>query len=159
MLFAKIIKFKAVLTLRPHHLIDIIRNIGQKRPVSAHPYGHDQHNITRRIMENRDEQVRFKSAADDVCAPCMHLDLNGQCNDVLPQFEHRVMKQKYNDELDTTLLDFLRINENTVMTVSEFVDLIETNLEDLVPLCTHPGESFESRRDGLVNGIKQLRKI
>lgn len=145
-----------MLHLRPHHLIDIIRNIGHQRPLVPHDYGHAQHAITRRILDDPNQDIHFVLDADDLCSPCVHLK-NGTCDDLLPQFSHPVLKQNYNNELDHILVRFFEIAEGCVLPLTEFVQLVEENLEGLIPLCTHPGESYEYRREGLMKGIKILR--
>jgi hypothetical protein len=73
-----------MIKLRPHHLIDIIRNIGQERPVVPHPYGHAQHTITQAILDGAEQEILLTIGADDLCKPCIHLSREGICDDVLP---------------------------------------------------------------------------
>jgi hypothetical protein len=146
-----------MLLLRPHHLIDIIRNIGQGRPVEPHPYGHAQHIITRAILDGTEYEIRFTVGADDLCRPCIHLTAEGWCEDILPQLENRVLKQVYNDDLDHRVMEYLGLKEDSVITLSAFLDLIAKNLSGLVAICTHPKEDENSRRFGLENGIAILR--
>jgi hypothetical protein len=147
----------SMLNLRPHHLIDIIRNIGQNRPVVAHPYGHAQHTITKAIIDGTEQEIRFVVDADDLCKPCIHLTSEGICKDVLPQLERKVWKQQYNDELDHRVLEHLGLQEGVVVTLNEFLKLIESKLTGLIPVCTHPKEDEGSRRQGIEKGIEKLR--
>ena len=147
-----------MLHIRPHHLIDIIRNIGQGRPVVPHPYRHAQHTITQAILAGTEREIRFVIGADDLCKPCIHLTADGMCEDILPQLEYRVLKQQYNDDLDHRVLEYLGLMENSVVNLTAFLDRIEKNLTGLVTICTHPKEDEGSRRFGLENGITLLRE-
>ena len=147
-----------MLHLRPHHLIDMIRNIGQDRPVIPHPYGHAQHIITRDILSGAEHEIRFVVGADDLCKPCIHLTAEGICRDILPQLEHTVSKQQYNDELDHKVLEHLGLQEGMTITLNEFLHLMENNLNGLIPICTHPKEDVFTRQQGLERGIRILKK-
>lgn len=142
--------------LRPHHLIDIIRNIGQERPNVPHPYGHAQHIITSRLLGQSIKEVQFIIGADDLCKPCKHL-INGKCEDMLPQLEGKVSKHHYNNDLDRRVAEYLGLKEGEIMRLDEFLDMIEQKLTGLIPLCSHPKENMETRLDGLQKGIEKLR--
>ncbi len=147
-----------MLHIRPHHLIDIIRNIGQGRPVVPHPYGHAQHTITQAILAGTEHEISLLIGADDLCKPCIHLTAEGICEDILPQLEYRVLKQEYNDDLDHRVMEYLGLKENTVVSLATFLDMIEKNMAGLVTICTHPKEDESSRRFGLKKGITILRR-
>jgi hypothetical protein len=147
-----------MLELRPHHLIDIIRNIGHNRPLVAHPYGHAQHLVTRYILDGSEKLIRLVVRADDLCQPCIHRTREGLCDDLLPQLEFSVKKQDYNDHLDHRLLEFLELHEDQIITLSDFLDLIRNRFDELVPVCLHPKEDIDYRREGLQKGLKILRE-
>lgn len=145
--------------LRPHHLIDIVRNIGQGRPVAPHPYGHAQHLITAAILENPQTKVEFVVGADHLCKPCIHLNSEGLCDDILPQLKERTLKQEYNDNLDRRILAYLQLPEQTTMQVDEFIRFIEPHLDQLVEICTHPCEDKNNRLTGMIQGITRLKGL
>jgi hypothetical protein len=146
-----------MLRLRPHHLIDIIRNIGQERPVVPHPYGHAQHIVTRAILDGTEHEVMLTVGADDLCQPCIHLTAEGLCNDILAQLEYGFLKQQYNDELDSRVLEYLGLEENSVVHMNDFLNLVESKISGLVSICTHPKEDEISRREGLEKGLMILK--
>ena len=146
-----------MLHLRPHHLIDIIRNIGQDRPVAPHPYGHAQHIITQAILDGSETEIRLVAEADDLCKPCIHLTPDGICDDLMTQPEVPVRKQDYNDTLDLRLFRFLRLAEGTVILLPDFLKLIESRFDELLPLSLHPKEDMAGRREGLRKGLDRLR--
>jgi hypothetical protein len=145
-----------MLQLRPHHLIDIIRNIGHNRPLVPHPYGHAQHLVTRKILEGSESWIRLVVGADDLCGPCIHLTGSGLCDDILPQLDKPVPKQTYNDELDHRLLTFLGLQEDSLISPADFFNLIESRFDELIPVCLHPKEDPAYRREGLRKGLAVL---
>ena len=144
-----------MLQLRPHHLIDIVRNIGQNRPLVPHPYGHAQHIITQSLLDGSEKEIRLVAEADDLCKPCIHLTPGGKCNDILSQLEEPVLKQDYNDGLDWRLLGFFGLKEGNIVSLTDFLQLIESRFEELMPLCLHPKENMSDRREGIAEGIGQ----
>jgi len=147
-----------MITIRPHHLIDIIRNIGQGRSNVPHPYGHAQHVITRAIFNGAEREFMLVARADDLCKPCIHLSQKGICDDLLSQLEEPVKKQDYNDALDRRLFEFFGLQEGTVVSLDEFLGFIESRFEELVPICLHPKEDMTGRRGGLRKGLEKLRR-
>jgi hypothetical protein len=147
-----------MLRLRPHHLIDIIRNIGQERPIIPHPYGHAQHIVTRSLLEGQEHELLLTVGADDLCKPCIHLHADELCDDVLPQLDYRVAKQEYNDKLDRRLLAYLGLKENSVIPLKDFIALCDQDPDKLAVLSTHPKEDKNSRKAGLEKGLMILRR-
>jgi hypothetical protein len=148
-----------MLQLRPHHLIDIIRNIGQDRPLMPHPYGHAQHTITQSLLDGSETEIRLVAEADDLCKPCVHLTPGGICDDLLPQMEVPVRKQDYNDTLDRRLFDFFSLPVGVMISLDDFLRLIENRFDELLPLCLHPKENMSDRREGLRKGLERLRPL
>lgn len=146
-----------MLHLRPHHLIDIIRNIGLERPLKPHPYGHAQHIITQAILDGSEKEFMLAVRADDLCRPCIHLAPGGKCKDILSQLKEPVLKQDYNDLLDRRLLGFFGLEEGIIVSLSDFLQMIENRFEELLPVCLHPKEDLASRREGLLKGLELLR--
>ena len=152
------IETKNMLTLRPHHLIDIIRDIGNNRQLIPHPYGHAQHLITQIVLDGSDTSVKLVAAADDICSPCIHLTKDGSCDDILSQLDYLVMKQAYNDDLDHRLFEFLELQEGTLISIPEYLSLIKSRFDDIVPLCVHPKEDISERREGMRRGLAKLMR-
>ena len=145
-----------MLRLRPHHILDIVRNVGNNREIKPHEYGHDQHIITKMIIEDINQNCLLVIDNDDICGPCIHLQPNNVCNDTLHQLDIPKSKQEYNDNLDKTILNFLSISPGTTITISHYLTLISNNIEPIVEICTHPKEDKVYRKNGLVNGINIL---
>ena len=145
-----------MLELRPHHLIDIIRNIGHDRPLVVHPYGHAQHLVTRHILDGSEKLIRLVVRADDLCQPCIHRTTDGLCDDLLSQFDFPVEKQEYNNKLDRHLLEFLELDKDQIIALPDFLRLIRSRLDELIPVCLHPKEDIGYKREGLRKGLSIL---
>jgi len=89
-----------VLKLRPHHVLDIIRNYGHFGKFTPHHYGHAQHLVSQKLVSDLNTPIQLIIGSDDICNPCIHLLPNGMCDDVLHQLEEPVSKQEYNDSLE-----------------------------------------------------------
>ena len=142
--------------LRPHHILDIVRNIGNDRPIVPHEYGHRVHEFTKALIEDAGLQCMLVVENDDICKPCRNLSADNQCSDILRQLETPISKQDYNDRLDERILAFLHLKPNAVLTVSDYLSQVLANIDPMVEICTHPKEDKNTRREGLVKGMKKL---
>lgn len=142
--------------LRPHHVLDIITSHGCGQEFEPHPYGHAVHTVAATILSNLELEVEFVIGADEICRPCKHLQFNGQCDDVLNQLDPPISKQKYNDELDSRLFDYLGFASSRVMTIREYLEIVDKNLPGLEEICTHPKQNQQKRLMGLQAGLTRL---
>jgi hypothetical protein len=145
-----------MLQLRPHHVLDIVRNIGHNRPIEPHPLGHNVHGITLEIINKPDQQLKLVIGADDICIPCTKLNSESICTDVLPQCDDKPSKQTYNDALDIKVLQFLDLKEGTQLTVRQYLQIVNAKLEGIEKICTHPKEDENYRLEGLRKGLQKL---
>ena len=65
-------------------------------------------------------------------------------------------KQQYNDQLDRRLLKHLDFGEGSVMTVREYLQIVDKKLPGLEKVCSHPKEDEQQRLKGLVEGLRKL---
>jgi hypothetical protein len=145
-----------MLRLRPHHILDIVRNIGHERKIEPHPFGHDLHVITNKILGDIDQPLVLVVGADDICIPCTKLNADSICVDVLPQCDDKPSKQKYNDSLDQKVLVYLDLGEGAQLTVREYLMCVNSKLNGIEKICTHPKEDERYRLEGLFVGLKKL---
>jgi hypothetical protein len=145
------------LKLRPHHILDIISSYGNDEKFEPHPYGHSLHIIAEKIISNPEIKVQLVVGNDDICKGCKHL-IGTKCDDVLSQLNPSPSKQAYNDVLDSILLDYLGIKQNTVITIKEYAEIISKKMPDIVNYCTHPKENREERLKGMKNGLLKIIK-
>jgi hypothetical protein len=142
--------------LRPHHVLDIIRNYGNGVEFKPHPYGHAVHIVAQKILSDVDQEVELIIGPDEICRPCRHLGQDGMCDDVLHQLDPPISKQIYNDELDSRLFPYLGIQPDTVMTIRTFLEIIDEKIPGIEKLCTHPGEDERQCLHGLRRGLLKL---
>jgi len=136
--------------------LDIVRNIGHNRPIEPHPLGHNVHGITREIISNPDQPLQLVVGADDICVPCTKLNVESICTDVLQQCDDKPSKQTYNDALDIKVLQFLDLKEGMQLTVRQYLQIVNSKLDGIGEICTHPKEDENYRLEGLQNGLQKL---
>ncbi|MBN1998750.1 hypothetical protein JW935_14420 [candidate division KSB1 bacterium] len=142
--------------LRPHHILDIISDLGQGINYQPHPYGHSLHIVAPRLLSHLDLQIKLVLEADDICQGCMHLLTDGKCEDVLAQLNPSPSKQAYNDVLDCRLFDYLSIEKDRVMTTRKFLKIVNEKVPGIERICTHPKENQKQRLEGLIDGFIKL---
>jgi hypothetical protein len=145
------------LSLRPHHLLDILCDYGHGITYQPHPYGHALHTVAAEVLSNLGLEITFVVAADAICQPCRHLRPDGQCDDVLGQLPDAPSKQAYNDALDRRLWSYLKLDQGRTMTAREFCQRVNQNLPGIGKVCTHPGEDEQYRLAGLQKALNLLK--
>ena len=136
------------LQLRPHHILDIISDHGQNIQYEPHPYGHSLHLIAPKLLLNLDLKIKLVLHADDNCTGGKHLLPDGKCKDVLSQIIPSPSKQAYNDVLDSRLFDFLSIKINSIITVRNYLKIVNEKVPGIEKICTHPKKDQEVRLKG-----------
>ena len=145
-----------IMELRPHHILDIVKSYGAGSAFRPHPYGHAVHTVAKQILSDLEIKVRLIVGSDEICQPCIHLQPDGLCDDVLHQLNPPISKQTYNDDLDRRLLAYFGLREGDRMTFGEYLEVIREHFEGLPDICTHPGDSVEERTTNLDAGLKKL---
>lgn len=140
--------------LRPHHIVDIVTTYGKGGRFTPSKKGHSQHIVAPKLLSNLDMKIDFVVAADDLCKGCKHMLSDGRCDDLLST--SKKSKQVYNDSLDTALLDYLLIEQNSVMTVRKYLEMINDKVPGIEKICTHSSEKQEERLNGLIDGLIKL---
>jgi hypothetical protein len=142
--------------LRPHHLADIFKAYGNNRDLfTPHPYGHAQHEIAEKVLNDPDTVVEFVLENDDICKPCRHLNPDNSCSDVLSQCSPVMPKQVYNDGLDLNIFKELDMKPGTCMSAVEFLKLLMTKAPKIFSLLTHPGSEEENTSSGLTKAVEK----
>lgn len=142
--------------LRPHHVLDILSAWGNGAEFAPHPYGHNVHGVAKAFLADPSIEAHWIIGADDVCAPCIHLQPDGSCDDVLDQVEGKPSKQVYNDALDRKVFDCLGFEPGTVTTFREYLETVNDHVPGIEDICTHPGEDKQDRLNGLIAGLTRL---
>lgn len=146
----------AMMTLRPHHLLDIITHFGEGGAFAPHPYGHAVHTVAEAVLADPEIEVEFVIAADDICRPCIHLQPDGSCDDLRSRTGPLSSKQEYNDDLDRRLCEYLPLDPGTVMTVRRFLEIVNAKVPGIEEICTHTPGTEAQRLKGLTEGLRKL---
>jgi hypothetical protein len=144
------------LRLRPHHILDIVTGHGAGQHIEPHPYGHSLHIVAETILADLHLETELVVTADAVCHGCRHLQRDGHCDDVLSQLDPAPSKHAYNEVIDCRLLDDLRIKPGAVMTLHEYLVLVNRRVPGLERICTHPKENECQRLANLTAGLVKL---
>ena len=144
------------LQLRPHHILDIVADHGRGVKIEPASRGHSLHIVSMKLLSDLELKVKLIVKSDDVCTGCEFLMPDGKCSDVLGQLNPSPSKQAYNDVLDCRLLDFLEIEIDSVMTVRDYLGIVNKKVPGIEEICTHPKENKEERLQGLIAGLTRL---
>lgn len=139
--------------LRPHHILDIISDHGKDIVYEPNTFGHSLHIVAPKMLSDLDQKVKLVIGADDICVGCKHLMPDGKCSDVLPQLTPSPSKQAYNDVLDSRLFDLFELEVGTVLTVRQYLEMVNDEVPGIEEICTHPKEDKKKRLRGLINGL------
>jgi hypothetical protein len=143
--------------LRPHHVLDIVRDFRPDRGDYAPAPGENGvRTVVRMMTQGIDFPAEFVAGPDVICAPCSHLQPNGRCDRVLDQHDPPERMDDYNDPLDARILAYLALEPGTVMTVRAFLETVNSHLPGIEEVCTHPTEERADRREGLAGGLVAL---
>lgn len=143
-------------SIKPHHLLDIIRDIGAGKVHTPHPYGHDFHRLAEVVRGNPSARFAITSGADSICAPCRNLK-DGLCTDTTEAPGYLTSKYDYNLALDKRLFERLQLEENQVVSVLEFCEIVSARLGDIFSLYPEISRSSTELRAGNIE--RGLRRI
>ena len=142
-----------MLKLRPHHIIDIIRDFGQNKEFVPHKYGHDYHTIAIKLTQDINQLVKLVISSDDICAPCMHLQADKKCNDIMSNHPYSHSKQIYNNYLDGKIIGLLSLHDNTIISVKDYLHILAKKTEIFDNIYPHSKEIIEQRKADFKNGL------
>ncbi|MFH1743608.1 MAG: hypothetical protein ABIH23_31780 [bacterium] len=146
-----------IIRIKPHHFIDIIRDIGGgQTEFEPHPYGHAVHTVAARIIRNPNILLRMELGADDICGPCEH-NVNGICDDTIDT-SHRPQapssKREWNLLIDRRWCKRLRLEKNDTLTAIEFCERLRDQAGDISDIYPeNPPEQTRDRARKLKAGI------
>ena len=146
-----------MISIKPHHFVDIVTAFGEGRTdPPPHPYGHAVHSVTRRILADRDMDLRIEFGADDICLPCRH-NLNGACDDMIdisfrPQAPES--KREYNLLIDKRWAERLGLQQDDRLTARELCVRIRDCAGNIVDIYREmPPDRTATRQAKLQKGI------
>jgi len=119
--------------IKPHHLLDIIRDIGAGREHTPHRLGHDVHRIAELVRSKQPVRFSFTEGDDAICAPCSRL-YGHICTDTTDTVGFLVEKDAYNRAIDRRLMKRLGITENGEMSLEDFCNTVREKLGDITSI-------------------------
>lgn len=126
-----------VIPIKPHHFVDIIRAFGEGRlAFDPHPYGHNVHGVSRKLLADRDAVLQMELGADEVCRPCIH-NVRGACDDVIdtsfrPQAPRS--KQEWNLLIDLRWCDALGLADGDRITARQFCERLRQQMDRMADI-------------------------
>lgn len=144
--------------LRPHHLLDVVTDF-QRDEDPDYVRAPGQNNVrtfVRMLPEELDTRAEFVIGPDFICEPCGHLQPDGSCDRILEQHRPPEPIDTYNDRLDRRILDYLGMAPGTIMTLREFLEMVNGRAPGIEEACTHPTQQKAARLDELIKGLVEL---
>ena len=140
-----------MIKMRPHHLLDILRDFGNNRVRDPHPWGASLNSVTQIVLSNPEREIEFVLKVDSICETCSQL--NGNICEA--RINEKLLMRVYNDRLDLDLFTELKIKPNTKMTLIEFSAHVSENM-NVLDIFTSPNEDSFLRKKGTLSAFKRL---
>jgi hypothetical protein len=149
-----------VISIKPHHFIDIITAFGGGRAkFEPHPYGHALHAVAEEVLSHKDVLLQIELGADDICRPCLH-NVDGTCDDCIDtSFRPKAPKSKaqWNRLLDERWCARLGIAEDGRLTARELCRRILDCVDDIAGIYREiPPDRVAERQAKLRRGAERF---
>ena len=140
-----------MIKLRPHHLLDIIRDFGNEVQRETHPWGASLASVTQKILSDINQKVEFVMGIDSICETCSKL--SGQICEA--RINNELLMRDYNDRVDKALFSALNIAPGDQLPVIEFLRKINNNIE-VLNLFNSPSNNPITRKQGTKSAFDKL---
>jgi len=140
-----------MIKIRPHHLLDILRDFGNDVKRETHPWGASIANVSKCIISNINQKVEFVMGVDSICQTCSKL--NGYICEA--RINNELLMRDYNDRLDRALFSALNIAPGDKIPVIEFLRIISDNIE-ILDLFNSPSNNPMVRKHGTESALDKL---
>ena len=150
---------KKIISIKPHHFVDIITSLGAGKTFMPHPYKHDLHRVAQHILNNRDALLQIELGADDICRPCIH-NINGLCDDTIdtsyrPQAPSS--KREWNLLIDKRWCERSKIEQGDRLSAQELCKRLQDFADDIIDIyCEIPVNLTKEREHNLKNGVRMF---
>ena len=144
---------KCQIRIRPHHLLDIIRDYGNEIERDAHPYGASLKEVTDVVLSNIDKKVRLVSRVDSICITCSKL----RDNICYAKINDDLLMRDYNDNLDDKLFNVMKLSPESELTVRAFLEIVNRNLSSIIAQFSSTSNKLDVRKAGTVRALKNLK--
>ncbi|NOY57346.1 MAG: hypothetical protein GXO75_00230 [Calditrichaeota bacterium] len=150
---------KEMISIKPHHFVDIITLLGAGKIFAPHPYKHDLHRVAYDIFVNHDILVRIELGADDICQPCIH-NINGLCDDTIDTSyrpEAPSLKREWNLLIDNRWCERLKLKQNDILSARDFCQWLQNLAGDISSIYQEiPADRTKKREYHLKEGIRMF---
>ena len=140
-----------IIKIRPHHLLDIIRDFGNEVERETHPWGASLASVTHNILSNINQEVEFVLNVDSICKTCSKL--NGHICEA--KINNELLMRDYNDRLDQALFSALNISPGNKLPVIEFLRIVYKKIE-VLNLFNSPSNNPIARKQGTKSAFDKL---
>lgn len=144
---------KSQIRIRPHHLLDIIRDYGNEVEKDAHPYGASLKEVTNEVLSDIDQTIILVSRVDSICITCSKL----KDNICLAKINDDLLMRDYNDNLDDKLFNVMKLSPESELTARAFLEIVNRNLSSIIAQFSSLSNKLEVRRAGTVRALKKLK--
>jgi len=142
-----------IIKIRPHHLLDIIRDYGNKVEKEPHNFGASLKKVADDILSDIDQTIRLVANVDSICITCSKLK-NNIC---LAEINNELLMRDYNDKLDSSLFDVMKLSPNTEIKVRSFLKIVNNNISSVLSQFTIPSNNPEVRKTGTIIALVKLK--
>ncbi len=151
-----------LIRIKPHHLIDILRAVGQGQTAfHAHSYGHALPFVAERVLGDSDATLVVELGADDICEPCVH-NVGGLCDDTIDtSFRPAAPRSKraYNLLLDQRWCERLGLAQGQHLTVRDFCLRLADRMGDITAIYReNPPSRVAARAAAIEAGLAFLQR-
>lgn len=140
-----------IIKIKPHHLLDIIRDFGNEVKRETHPWGASLTSVTHSILLNINQEVEFVLGLDSICKTCSKL--NGDICEA--RINNELLMRDYNDHLDQALFSSLNILPGDKLPVIDFLRMVKENIE-VLDFFTSPSNNPIARKHGTKSAFNKL---
>ncbi|MBN2451405.1 MAG: hypothetical protein JXR77_13520 [Lentisphaeria bacterium] len=146
-----------MLTIKPHHFVDILTALGEgRREYAPHPYGHALHSVAATILANPDVTLQIELGADDICHPCRH-NIGNRCDDTIDTSYRPnapASKQDWNLRIDRRWCQRLALAQGNRLTARQLCQRIRERAGDIADIYREiPEDRTAQRQAKLEMGI------
>lgn len=146
------------LRIKPHHLLDIIRDLGAGKKHEPHPYGHGVHRLAGIIGDNPHTVFVLTADVDSICEPCCNM-IDRRCVDTTTSPGRKVSRESWNRLIDGRIFEKLGLEEGAAISALDFCRLASEKLGDLYTLYVEADpEKTAVREKNLTRGFEEYLK-
>jgi hypothetical protein len=140
--------------LKIHHFFDIIRDFGIGKNFGPHPYHHSYHKVAQTIWQYPETEVEVIFGADQVCEDCIHL-VGTSCNDIITHRKDFTFKEKFNNYLDSRIIDVCKIDVSKKYTLKSLLQFSDKYVENIEFIYNGNDEQHTAKRkENVLKGLE-----